>query len=203
MQVIVREKVVISMPYTIYNSKGDTHTVPDGVIDNTYYSPNTSGAGGVGLQLVGRNAINYGQPIAQDFLQLLQNFARPDPPPDATSVLGQLWFNTTDLNMYVRFKDAPTGGIANWRALNAGAAITGTDNQLINVQNVRIGSLAISVPVGEGTNYDDGTGTSLGIVDVLQRTLGHTRLTSGNGMVVPLSKLTDNGTSIIGYIYNS
>jgi hypothetical protein len=64
------------MPYTIHKSDGTPITVPDNTIDIAYYQTNGGNAGlGLGVQLLGRNAINYGAPVAQNFLQLTENFA--------------------------------------------------------------------------------------------------------------------------------
>jgi hypothetical protein len=54
----------------------------------------------VGLNLIGRNAINYGNPQNENFVHLLENFASPTSP-DLSSALaltpltGTLWWNTS------------------------------------------------------------------------------------------------------------
>jgi len=109
------------MAYTIYKADGTSVVVPDNIIDTDYYNP-TGGDGGVGLgtQLIGRNTINYGAPIAQNFLQMTENFSSGVVPDDTTSLQGQLWFNklsSVDGNLYVRISGAVSGDIANWRKL--------------------------------------------------------------------------------------
>jgi hypothetical protein len=111
------------MSYTIYKANGTPITVADNTLDNNFY--NTTGGGGVspghglGVQLVGRNTINYGGPIAQNFLQLTENFASTSAffPSDTTALQGQLWFNQSDTSLYVRTTANTSGGIANWSKL--------------------------------------------------------------------------------------
>ncbi len=119
------------MSYTIYHADGTPITIPDNAIDTVYYNANVHGAGvGVGTQLVGRNAINYGAPIAQNFLQMTENFASSAlyMPADAFALQGQLWFETTSAaagTLHVRISSATTGGAANWQALVTSAPTTG------------------------------------------------------------------------------
>lgn len=121
------------MAYTIYKADGTAVTVPDNAIDVEFYSPNANGAGkGIGTQLVGRNAIDYGQPVAQTFLQLTENFCGTVLPSDTTSLQGQMWFNKTSSttgNLYVRTTNTTSGGLANWSKVliaNSSGAITVT-----------------------------------------------------------------------------
>lgn len=71
------------MAYNITYS-GGVITVNDGVINDS----------ATDIQLVGRNAANYGEPIAQNFVSLLENFANSTQP--TTPVPGQIWYDTTD-----------------------------------------------------------------------------------------------------------
>jgi hypothetical protein len=109
------------MAYNIYKSDGTAIVVPDNAIDDTFYNPTANGAGkGKGTQLVGRNAIDYGAPVAQTFLQLTENFNSSVVPADSVSLQGQLWFNkasAVDGELYVRFTANGSGGILNWRKL--------------------------------------------------------------------------------------
>lgn len=81
------------MAYTVFNANGTSTIVPDNVIEPTFYDSTNR----IGVQLVGRNAIDFGQPIAQNFLQLLENFASPTTPGQngATAPIGMLWFDTS------------------------------------------------------------------------------------------------------------
>jgi hypothetical protein len=47
------------------------------------------------INLVGQGVINYGELIAENFVNMLENFARPTTPP-ANSLAGQLWWNNND-----------------------------------------------------------------------------------------------------------
>ena len=114
------------MPYQIYQSDGTPVTVPDNTIDQSFYNP-TGGGGsgptlhpGLGIQLIGRNAVDYGSALAQNFLQLTENFcsSASNPPSDTTSLQGQLWFaqsGTGNGNLYVRVN--ATGLVGVWEQL--------------------------------------------------------------------------------------
>lgn len=109
------------MPYNVYTSAGALHQIPDLTYDHTFYDPNANGTGkGVGIQLPGTMVTYYGPAIAQNFLQLMQNFAGPTNPSDSTSLIGQLWYNTEDGNMYVKKYNVPGAGINNWEILGSG-----------------------------------------------------------------------------------
>jgi microcystin-dependent protein len=74
------------MPY-IVNFTDKENKIPITVYDNTS-STDTS------LTFPGRNVTGYGQIIAENFLALLENFAKETRP--ANPVEGQLWYNTGD-----------------------------------------------------------------------------------------------------------
>ena len=123
------------MSYTIYHADGNPVTVPDNAIDTTFYNANAHSAGvGIGTQLVGRNAINYGAPVAQNFLQMTENFASNIlyRPADAYALQGQLWFEKTSSttgNLFVRISSANTGGDVNWRQLVTQSSAGVIDNR--------------------------------------------------------------------------
>jgi microcystin-dependent protein len=74
------------MPY-IVNFTDKDNKLPITVYDNTS-STDTS------LTFPGRNVTGYGQTIAENFLALLENFAKETQP--TNPVEGQLWYNTAD-----------------------------------------------------------------------------------------------------------
>ena len=119
------------MSYTIYHADGTSVTVPDNAIDTTFYNANAHSAGvGIGTQLVGRNAINYGASVAQNFLQMTENFASTAlyRPTDAYALQGQLWFDkasTTSGTLCVRTSSATSGGDSNWKKLVTADYTTG------------------------------------------------------------------------------
>ena len=120
------------MAYTIYKSDGTAVTVPDNTIDAQFYSPNANGVGkGIGVQLVGRNAVDYGTPVAQDFLQLTENFCGVVSPPDPVALQGQLWFDKATGILKVNV--SAISGTTNWQGISTIAdpsAITGYDGQI-------------------------------------------------------------------------
>lgn len=124
------------MSYTIYHADGTSVNVPDNAIDTTFYNSTANGAGiGIGTQLVGRNAINYGAPVAQNFLQMTENFASNSAhrPTDAFALQGQLWFNkisSTDGQLFLRVSGAASGGDANWRRVLVANPITASDGDI-------------------------------------------------------------------------
>jgi hypothetical protein len=70
------------MPYQIDKTDGTVLiTLADGVVDNS-----------TDLQLVGRNVAGYGEQQNENFVKLLENFARADTPP-SKPLVGQLWFD--------------------------------------------------------------------------------------------------------------
>ena len=119
------------MAYTIYHADGTQVTVPDNAIDIAFYNANAHSAGvGIGTQLVGRNAINYGAAVAQNFLQMTENFASTSlyRPTDAYALQGQLWFDKTSSTagtLCVRVSSATTGGDANWEKVVTANYTTG------------------------------------------------------------------------------
>lgn len=71
------------MTYTINKADGTPLVfIDDNTIDTTASS----------LSLVGRNAVNFGQAINQNFVNLLQNFANATAPKNVLQ--GQLWYDT-------------------------------------------------------------------------------------------------------------
>ena len=111
------------MAYTIYRSDGVAVTVPDNAIDSQFYNATAnpgSPTTGVGIQLNGRNAIDYGAPTAQTWLQMTENFASngykfQTGPTTDVSLVGQLWFDKSTLSLYV--KVSTLVGIAGWRKI--------------------------------------------------------------------------------------
>ena len=119
------------MPYTANKPVGSNGVNPivvsDNIIDVTYYDSNNR----VGIQLPGRNCVNYGNPIAQNTIQMVSNFAGTAIPNDSIALQGQLWFNATSAttgNLYVRKASSSTGGLSlNWeKVVTIGSTETGT-----------------------------------------------------------------------------
>ena len=89
------------MPYIVNFTDKDNKS-PITVFDNTS-STDTS------LLFPGRNVTGYGQIIAENFLHLLENFARDEEHPPVNPVEGQLWYDTS--NGYLKIWDS-----TNWKA---------------------------------------------------------------------------------------
>lgn len=124
------------MAYTIYKADGTTVNVTDNTIDQTFYDQNANGAGkGIGQRLIGKSAIGYGAAIAQNFLQLTENYCGTVMPSDTTALQGQLWFNKvsgTSGDLYVRNSAATTGAMNNWtKILTQSALSSGSGSSLV------------------------------------------------------------------------
>jgi hypothetical protein len=107
------------MSYTIHKSDGQLVTVADNSLDTTYYVDSVPPGTGAGTILVGRNTIDYGASIAQNFLQMTENFASITGtfPSDTKALQGQLWFDKTIRSLYVRVTATTSGGLANWEKI--------------------------------------------------------------------------------------
>jgi hypothetical protein len=131
--------------YVIYHADGSTVTIPGAAIYTATTFSGTAGSGlsggaGTGLQLVGKAKPGYGAVIAQNFLQLMENFASitADRPADPTSLIGQTWFDKTNLTLNVK-----TGPNTWVELVKAGAAFgTPTSGNLANCTGYLISNLA-------------------------------------------------------------
>ena len=79
------------MPYNITNYDGSFLV---SIANSTVCTSATS------LALIGQNAVNFGRPLNENFVYLLQNFASSTPP--ASPIEGQIWYNsiTSVMNYY-------------------------------------------------------------------------------------------------------
>ena len=120
------------MAYTIHKSDGTVVTVADNAIDQAYYNPTGGSLSlGQGTQLVGRNTIDYGAAIAQNILQMTENFssASGSQPLGTYALQGQLWYDKTLSNLYVRTTPGTLGadGMVNWKkVVSVSSTETGT-----------------------------------------------------------------------------
>jgi hypothetical protein len=197
------------MPYTIYNGNGTTTvTIPDNVIDTTFYDTTNN----VGVQIAGRNAINYGQPLGQNLLQMLQNFAGPNRPLPIWSQQGQLWFDTTNQTMNVKFSTSGPTDASNWAQFltvpSGGGSVSIPGNLVVtgnitgaNLSGINTGDQTITLS-GDAT----GTGTSgitvaLATVNTSPQTLSFTKTTiNGKGLVTATTPVVSSDiTTALGY----
>ena len=124
------------MSYTLYKPTGANGTNPvsvaDGSVNTTSWYDSTNK---LGVQLVGRNAVDYGTAVAQNTLQMVSNFAGTAIPNDSIALQGQLWFNATSSTaglLYVRNTANLSGGIANWQKV---VTVSGTETGTTPVIN--------------------------------------------------------------------
>jgi hypothetical protein len=90
------------MSTNIFNFDGSLlTTVPDGSIDTTHAS----------IKFPGRGYVNYGAPVNENMLWIMQNFASATAP--ANAVTGQTWYDTTAqlLKVYTGSTWVETGGV--------------------------------------------------------------------------------------------
>ena len=174
------------MAYSLYFPPGSTTatvSVPDGNIDTAFYDSGNR----IGVQLIGQNAINFGQAIAQNTLQMLSNFAGNTVPADTISLQGQLWFNTGTGLLYIRTgATGASGGLANWAplALSTGSTVTSF--------NSRSGAVTLnSSDVTTALGYTPGSGT--GTVTSVAASGGSTGLSFSGGPVTVAGTLTLGG----------
>ena len=64
------------MSYIIHKADGTAITIPDNVLDTSFYAGSVPPGVGVGNILVGRNTVDYGAAIAQNIVQMTENFAK-------------------------------------------------------------------------------------------------------------------------------
>jgi hypothetical protein len=97
------------MSYIISYSDPAKASYPITVADNTIYN----GVGTGSLKLVGKNYPAYGQPVAENFIHLLENFASSTPPDNP--VEGQLWYDNATQKLRL---NNGTANSANWKPVN-------------------------------------------------------------------------------------
>lgn len=88
------------MVYKITKTDGTELTqIPDGKLDST-----------TSLDLIGRNSVNFGESLNENFVKLLENFASTSSPP--RPIKGQLWYDSSTgrLNVYDGNGFRVTGG---------------------------------------------------------------------------------------------
>lgn len=182
------------MAYYIHKSTGEPVVVPDNVISDEFYNPNANGAGkGVGIRLLGRNVIDYGASVAQNFLQLASNFADDTAPSNSTAQQGQLWYNTVSKEMMVNvgsYNNLP----ATWESLGGGSNKPAIGTPLHSMTGEILGYASAYVPTKETTaDYVPIN------VNENEDFIGWLRKTEGAGMTVPVLDAADN--SLIGYAF--
>ena len=132
------------MTYSVTKSAGAVVSITDGTINTDTH-----------LQLLGRNKSNYGEPMAQNLVRLLENFAADESPNanvnvSGAALTGQLWYDTTDTGGLKVFNGASWDAIATGTV--TGGADIGTDaNRVLRVYANDL-DFASSLYGGPGTN---------------------------------------------------
>ena len=142
------------MPYTLKfsdSSKIETVVVPD--------MPPGINTIDTSLSLVGKNYPNYGEKIAQNFLNLLENFSSPLPPENP--IEGQLWYDTSDPNSKVlRIMDG-TADSTRWPSAN-GIYQQGTDPKETATAGLKVGDIWVDTQNNVLKIYHSGNWTTVG-----------------------------------------
>jgi hypothetical protein len=139
------------MTYSLNKPTGSNGTnpisVPDNAIDTSYYDSTNK----LGLQLVGRNAIDYGTAVAQNTIQMTSNFAGSVVPKPSIALQGQLWYNatsSTDGVLYVR-KTSSTASQP-----NQATDISVNWEQVVTINGSETGTIPIVNPSGTPKDGD-------------------------------------------------
>lgn len=196
------------MAYTIYKADGTAVTVPDNAIDSTYYY-GTPYSTGQGIYLVGRNAIQYGVPTAQNFLQITENFCSATMPNDTTALQGQLWFSKTSSSdgvLYVRNSGATSGGMANWSRIvtsDSSGNSTVTGNLTVD-GNATVGgilSVGVNAAVAAAGSTQAGATLLADSINVVNSGTGGVRLPSATaGMRVIVRNTTGSTINVYPFL---
>lgn len=125
------------MSYTV-NKKNGSFTVDEGTL-------NQPPQGDTSLQLVGKDYFGYGEAIAQNFVDLLQNFAN-DTQPD-TPIEGQLWWDTNGgANLLKIYSGVEPNGT--WLSIDPSAtgptSVRASDNVLHDVWITRVSGVPVA-----------------------------------------------------------
>lgn len=65
-----------------------------------------------GIKLIGKNVLNYGKDINENYIKILENFAKNEPPSDA--VLGQMWWDKIANTLKV---NSSSTTVPNWKRI--------------------------------------------------------------------------------------
>ena len=138
------------MSYIISYSDPAKASYPITVADNTIYN----GVGTGSLKLVGKNYPAYGQPVAENFIHLLENFASSTPP--VNPVEGQLWYDNATGKLRL---NNGTANNTNWKPVN-GIYQQGTQPIDGVLGDVWIDTVRNQIFINNGTDFSTLVGPS-------------------------------------------
>lgn len=114
------------------------------------------------INLIGRNAVNFGLPLNENFIALLEHFASTSPPPNPLK--GQIWFDTLSVNVKIwdgtrwLIINPPFDGTAGTATVaispTIDVVVSVSDSQIISVishQQVNPASLPTDVVISDKT----------------------------------------------------
>jgi|SaaInlStandDraft_1057018.scaffolds.fasta_scaffold02539_2 hypothetical protein len=188
------------MPYVINNRSNDTILIPDESLNQDY-----------SIDLVGRNYENYGAIIATSFLDLLDNFASNQTPPQKSSS-GQLWYdkNNKQLRLYDGLTGAwvpqgimisPTAPPNDFSQNKPGVAYFNTSVNQLFVHN-GLGYRESSISAGAINETSAYTGSTIGSPSSYGGRLRHIFLTDTDGVqrsVLAMVYVNDNLHASVDY----
>ena len=138
------------MSYIISYSDPAKASYPITVADNTIYN----GVGTGSLKLVGKNYPAYGQPVAENFIHLLENFASSTPP--VNPVEGQLWYDNATGKLRL---NNGTANNTNWKPVN-GLYQQGTQPIDAVIGDVWVDTVRNQIFINNGTDFSTLVGPS-------------------------------------------
>lgn len=106
------------MAYTVTRSNGTTFQVAEAAINTSETS----------IPLLGQNVTNYGQPMANALVRMLENFSNVTDP--ANPSVGQLWWDTANGQMRVRTVGATWDNMVKYNSSNHVVPIANGANDL-------------------------------------------------------------------------
>jgi hypothetical protein len=142
------------MAYDVTKTDGTRLTiVADRTIDTT--SP---------IKLVGKNYAGYGEIMAENLVQLLENFSNPSAP--ANPIIGQLWYNSSlgILGVYTSGGWAPIGGLGIIGGSVTGfstATIKDTGGVFHQAIKIRVNSVNVAIISSDAGTYTPALETGL------------------------------------------
>lgn len=110
------------------------------------------------LSLVGRGYPNYGQKIAQNFVNILENFANVLPPENP--IEGQLWYDTSDPNNKVLRINDGTATQSRWPSVNG--IYQQSEDPKNSIAGLKVGDIWVDTSANQLKIYNSNDWTTVG-----------------------------------------